>query len=74
MLMTEQILQDKLIDLETKLAFQDDTIDQLNQVVTKQQQQIDRLTDQVSLLKQAIAAIMNDPGSSISGQEKPPHY
>ncbi|MDE1462366.1 SlyX family protein [Spartinivicinus poritis] len=72
--MTEQILQDKLIDLETKLAFQDDTIDQLNQVVTKQQQQIDRLTDQVSLLKQAIAAIMNDPGSSISGQEKPPHY
>ncbi|MCX4028720.1 SlyX family protein [Endozoicomonas sp. SM1973] len=72
--MTKQSLEDKLIDLETKLAFQDDTIDQLNQVLIKQQQQIDQLIDQVTLLKQAIAAIMNDPGSGMSGQEKPPHY
>ncbi|WP_163832971.1 SlyX family protein [Spartinivicinus ruber] len=70
--MTEQTLDNKLIDLETKLAFQDDTIDQLNQVVTKQQQQIDQLTNQMTLLKQAITAIMNEQG--ISGHEKPPHY
>ena len=70
--MTKHNLEEKLIDLETKLAFQDDTIDQLNQVVTKQQQQLDQLTDQIVRLKQAVTAIMNDEG--ISGNERPPHY
>lgn len=70
--MTDRTLEEKLIDLQTKLTFQDDTIDQLNHVVTKQQQQIDQLTDQLALLKQAINAIANDGG--FAGHEKPPHY
>jgi SlyX protein len=36
-------MNDDIIELQTRIAFQDGVIEQLNQVVTKQQNQIDRL-------------------------------
>ena len=36
-------MEDRLEKLETRLAYQDQTVEALNEVVTRQQDQIDRL-------------------------------
>lgn len=66
--------EDRLVDIETQLAYQEDLIQSLNQVVINMQQQIDqlelknqRLQDN---LKHMEALLPNDQNQS----EQPPHY
>ncbi len=47
--------------LETRLAYQDKTVEALNEVVTRQQDQIDRLEHELRLLKAILQNAM-DPG------------
>ena len=63
----------RLTELEIKASFTEDLLDQLNQIVTAQQLQIDRLTREVSRLNQ------QSPDSGVSAvrnlrDELPPHY
>jgi len=63
----------RLTELEIKASFNEDLLDQLNQVVIRQQQQIDALTREVAQLRQQIP----DVGSgafSRAGDDLPPHY
>ncbi|MDC9728687.1 MAG: SlyX family protein [Methyloprofundus sp.] len=68
----------RLIELESKMAYQDDTILQLNDVLCKQQDQIDRLEE----LTQQLLARVRDLSDNSSGgpagfsaaDERPPHY
>lgn len=63
----------RLTDLEVKVAFQDDLLDALNLTVTRQQQQIDLLQEQIRVLYQQLRS--NQPGNDPSaGHEIPPHY
>ena len=50
--MSQQIneLNERIEHLESKLAFQGDTIEQLNQSLTLQQQDLDKLRHQMSLI------------------------
>jgi len=58
--------------LEMRLAYQDDTIDTLNQTITAQWKQIDALTRQLAQLSERMQeAEANAPGPS---NEPPPHY
>jgi SlyX protein len=59
--------------LESKTLYQDRTIDDLNEVVTKQQDQMDRLTAEVERLRQAIVAI-EEHGIKGGEEPPPPHY
>ena len=54
--------------IETQLAFQEQTIKELNDVLYEQQQEIDRLTKRVEELSESI------PGMEAPANEKPPHY
>ncbi|MGH8803942.1 MAG: SlyX family protein [Polaromonas sp.] len=66
-------IEQRLTDLEIKASFSEDLLDQLNQVVVRQQQQIDRLIREIGQLKQQ----MPDAGTGVfsrSGDELPPHY
>lgn len=66
-------LAEKLEALEIKLAFQEDTIDTLNAMVTKQDKEIQQLWAANKLIKQSL----NDIKSSSDGDEPeppPPHY
>ena len=68
-------LQKQLQDLESRSAFQEDTMGQLNSVVIEQQQMIDRLTLQIEALRGAVQTIT--PGDNHSNNvvdDKPPHY
>ena len=59
-------------ELESRLAFQDDTIDQLNGVVREQWATIDRLSRRVELLEQRLEEIENrEPAVPAA---PPPHY
>lgn len=63
----------RLTDLEAKLAFQDDTIQTLNDMVSRQQLELDKLNRAMELLarRQAdLAASMPADGD----EAPPPHY
>lgn len=64
----------QLEHLEMRIAFQDDTIEQLNQVVTSQQQQIDKLHRQLELLIKRMKEVTITPVASQSEETPPPHY
>ena len=65
-------LSDRFDVLETRLTFQDETIETLNQTITAQWQQIDALTRQIAALRERLQeAETQAPGST---NERPPHY
>lgn len=65
-------LAERIDTLETRLAYQDDTIDTLNQTITAQWKQIDTLTRQLAQLNERLQeAEANAPGPA---NEPPPHY
>lgn len=61
---------ERLNALEIKVAFQEKAIRELNDVIYRQQTEIDRLTVQVKTLLES-----GTPGGSDGpANEKPPHY
>jgi SlyX protein len=63
----------RLTELEIKASFNEDLLDQLNQVVIRQQQQIDVLVREIERLRQQIPEA-GQGGFSRAGDELPPHY
>ncbi|MDH4321826.1 MAG: SlyX family protein [Desulfobulbaceae bacterium] len=55
-------MDERLIELETKVMFQDQTIEELHQVIYDQQQQLDALTAEVVFLKKQFALLRQAPG------------
>jgi SlyX protein len=71
---TDQLsaLSDRIDRLESRLMFQDDTIETLNQTITAQWREIDGLMRQVASLSERLKeAEANAPAPS---NEPPPHY
>ncbi|WP_445400830.1 SlyX family protein [Zobellella sp. An-6] len=64
----------RLEQLETRLAFQDDTIDQLNQEITAQGAEIARLKTQLSLLVKKFKELQPSQIASQAEETPPPHY
>jgi SlyX protein len=65
-------LAERIDALETRLTFQDETIETLNKTITAQWQQIDALTRQVAHLGERLReAEAQAPGAA---NEPPPHY
>ena len=66
-------LTHKLEELEMKLAFQDDTIDTPNQIVTKQSRDIQDLWTANKVLKQSLNE-MKSGNEDNAPEPSPPHY
>jgi len=67
-----QSLSERIDLLETRLAYQDETIETLNKTITAQWQQIDALTRQLAALGERLSeAEASAPGPA---NEPPPHY
>jgi len=62
----------RLTELEIKAAYTEDLLEQLDQVIIRQQQQIDQLLRVVADLKQPAA----DSGTTVRGlrDDLPPHF
>jgi len=67
-------MNDALIELQTRLAFQEDTIEQLNGVVIGQQQAIDDLRREVGELRQRVLDLKRNLPEGPQDNTPPPHY
>jgi len=67
-------IEDKINELEIKLAFQDDLLNSLNDIVTRQDKEILNLWTANRLLKQSMHDIKNDTTDINNEEAPPPHY
>lgn len=67
-------MNDRTTELETRVAFQDKTIQELNEVVTRQQGEIDRLVRDLEALKVQVRTMSSYPVASRDEETPPPHY
>jgi SlyX protein len=67
--------EERLVEIETKIAFQEQTIEDLNDVLYEQQQEIERLGSICDALVKRIKELSEfTPGIDAPANEKPPHY
>jgi SlyX protein len=66
--------EERIIELEIRMAYQDDLIQALNQEVINQQKQIVRLEETCKLLNEKIKSLQNVRHDQVEVNEKPPHY
>ncbi len=70
---TPDTTDQRLTDLEIKASFAEDLLDQLNQVIVRQQQEIDLLMREVRDLRQQMPEGAG-PAPGRASEELPPHY
>lgn len=66
--------ENRLIDIEIKIAHQEDVVESLNQVVYEQQKKIDQLEAMISALARHVRELSGSGNASDVANEKPPHY
>lgn len=67
----------EIVELQQKIAFQEQTIDTLNDVVSKQQKDLTRIDRALELLAQQMANLQQAADAGQGGpeaNEPPPHY
>lgn len=68
-------LKDLIEDLQSRVLFQEDTLQQLDNVVIQQSRQIDLLQQQVKILKDRLEAVRSSPIRPFDpDSDRPPHY
>jgi SlyX protein len=68
------MIEKRLENIETKISYQEDQIEELNKTVYQQQQKLDRLEAICASLARHIQT-MTEPGNEgMPANEKPPHY
>jgi len=66
--------EEQLIDIETKIAFQEDTLQELNQLIYQHQRQLDQLEAGFKSLANRIKELSETIPVADPTDEKPPHY
>lgn len=65
--------EDRFVDIEIKLAYQEDLVESLNQLVYEQQKRMDKLEARCEALTQHIRDnAASGPNNQVN--ERPPHY
>jgi SlyX protein len=69
----EKELSERIDALESRLAYQDQTIEQLNETITTQWKQIDMLTRKLAALTERLQEA--EANTAVApASERPPHY
>jgi SlyX protein len=69
----DETLSARIDRLETRIAYQDEIVEDLNETITAQWKQIDRLTRQVAQLLDRVNEAEDKAGSG-APDRPPPHY
>lgn len=64
----------RLEALETRLAYQDEVIEDLNKTITAQWKEIDRLSREVASLAERVAQAEQGADTDPAEEPPPPHY
>lgn len=68
-------LHQRIDDLESQLAFQENTIDELNQLVIQQSNELTTFKRHLQLLASRLSQVRDEQsGNTPIVDEKPPHY
>ena len=67
-------MRDDIISLETRFAFQEKMINELNEIVYQQQRQIDFLMEQYPDIVNKLKKIDGENVQAASQEAPPPHY
>ena len=70
----EKQVQADIEQLQTKVAFQEDTIETLNQALADQQLQIDKLVFQMQHVVDKLKQVQPSNIANASEETPPPHY
>lgn len=66
--------EDRFVDIETRIAHQDQLLHELNDVITKQQDSILRLERLCESIVERVRALADTQPAAGAGDERPPHY
>jgi len=66
--------EEQIVELETKLSFQEHLIQELNEALTHQQQQLDILQHKLDTVREQMQAGLSDEIRPVSEEVPPPHY
>ena len=66
--------EDRLIDIETKMAHQEQLLTELNEVLTDQQAQISQLEALSQSLIDRLKSLVDTAGAGELTDDRPPHY
>ncbi len=69
-----EAIDQRLIDLEVKAAYADDQLDQLSDLIYRQQQQIDLLLHELRLLRDRMPEAGSTGAPRNLRDDIPPHY
>ncbi len=67
-------IEEQLIDLQTQVAFQDDTIQALNDALSHQQLELERLMQMVKIINGQVKQLAPEASESSADEPPPPHY
>jgi SlyX protein len=68
------MLEERLVNIETKITFQEDLIEELNKTVYQQQNKLDRLERVCESLVKHIESMAEERNEGMPANERPPHY
>lgn len=68
------MIEARLVDIETKITFQEDLVEELNKKVYQQQKMLERLEATCKTLARHITSQAESGGGSVFVNEMPPHY
>lgn len=72
--MNNTVIEEKVIDLESRIAFQEDVIQQLSDQIAEQQNNMNVLTIQLKHLSDQVKAGHFSDGGEHDESDIPPHY
>ncbi len=67
-------IEDRLMEMEVKISFQEDTVQELNKVVCQQQKMLDQLEATCRFLLNQVKDLSDTASESKVSNERPPHY
>ena len=68
------MIEERLVNIEAKITFQEDLIEELNKTVYQQQQKLDRLEAFCESLARHIQSLAEAGNEGMPANERPPHY
>lgn len=68
------MIDPQLIELETRIAYQDETLRVLSEEVARQQRLIEQLERRWQEVSERLSSLAQAPASALTADEPPPHY